>query len=61
MSYDVGRWILLYCLVFTSELIEVSELFVERRKDGVGESYSFVRSPGGHCRAGIYFKSEIFL
>lgn len=61
MGYDVGRWILLDCLVFTGELRGVSELLVERRKDGVGESYSFVCSPGGHCRAGIYFKNEIFL
>ncbi len=37
VSYDVGRWILLYGLAFTSELTGVGELFVERRKDGVGE------------------------
>lgn len=61
MGYDVGRWILLDCLVFTGELRGVSELCGERSKDGVGESYSFVRSPGGHCRVGIYFKNEIFL
>lgn len=61
MGYDVGRWILLDCLVFTGELREVSELFVERMKDGVGESYSFVRSTGSHCRVGIYFKNEILL
>lgn len=61
MGYDVGRWILLDCLVFTGELREVSELFVERRKDRVRESYSFVRSTGGHCRVGIYFENEILL
>lgn len=27
---------------------------------GVEESYSFVRSPGGHCKVGIYFKNEKF-
>lgn len=60
VGYYIGRWVLLDCLVFTSELSRVSEPSIERSKEGIGESYSFIRSPGGHCKEGIYFENEIF-